>query len=151
KRAVAALGFESEVFLDRPEGPWPAPVRPLAELRPGTQDLLLVHHWAYQDRLDWLTRLRCRKALIYHGITPPRYLAHDNRERHRSVRAYAQLEILRNICEASIALTPTAAEELRYRGFQHVSPFTYAKDWSSLRFLDAVEPDAIRRPQGCRL
>src|SRR5438105_12629536 len=79
RQYLTNLGFDSEIFIDGSDGSWPSAVWPLSELRPGAQDLLLIHHWAYQDRLDWFAGLRCRKALVYHGIMPPRYFARDSR------------------------------------------------------------------------
>src|SRR5690348_9240954 len=142
KRALVQLGFASEIFVDRIEGIWASPVRPLSELRPGPQDLVLLHYWTYQERLDWLTGLRCRKALVFHGITPPRYFAHDSRDYQRSIKAHGQLASLRRITEAAIAPSRATAAELQRRGFSPVATIGLARDRSDLRVLDSTDPDS---------
>ncbi len=144
RKMLAELGFNSEIFVDGGERSWASPVRHAGELRPRAQDLLLIHHCGCQDRLDWLAGLRCRKALMYHGITPPRYFAQDSRDYHLSVTAYAQLANLRGIVEASIALSSSTAGRLRQRGFADVTTIPFFKDWSDLRFtgyFNPVDPD----------
>ena len=58
RQMLGELGFNSEIFVDGGE----------RSLRLRVQDLLLIHHCGFQDRFDWLAGLRCRKALIYHGM-----------------------------------------------------------------------------------
>src|SRR5579863_1114961 len=105
RQMLGELGFNSEIFVDGGGGAAPSPVRHVSELRPRAQDLLLIQHGGVQDRLDWLAGVRCRKALIYHGMTAPRYFAQDSREHHLSVKAHAQLATLRGIVESGIALS----------------------------------------------
>lgn len=151
KRMLVGLGFNSEIFVDGGDSSWPLPVRQASELRPRARDLLLIHHCGWQDRLDWLARLRCRKALVYHGIAPPRYFAQGSRDHDLSVKAYAQLATLRGIVEASIALSGATAGELRCRGFAQVAVIPFFKDWTELRFIDYLNPVDPDRPPGYRL
>jgi glycosyltransferase involved in cell wall biosynthesis len=51
-----------------------AGVRPLAALEAGPDDLLLIHYSAYAPRLEDLLELPNRKLLVYHNVTPARYL-----------------------------------------------------------------------------
>ncbi len=151
KHALVQLGFASEIFVDRIEGIWPSPVRPLSELRPDPQDLVLLHYWTYQERLDWLAGLRCRKALVFHGITPPWYFAPDSRDYQRSVKAHGQLASLRRISEAAVTPSRATAEELQRRGFSPVATIRLARDRSDLRLLDPVDPDNADGRAVCRL
>jgi glycosyltransferase involved in cell wall biosynthesis len=150
---LAELGFASEIFIDGSESSWPSPLRRASELRPRAHDMLLIHHRGCQHRLDWLAGLHCRKALVYHGIAPPRSFARDSGEYHLSVKAYAQLATLRGIAEASIALSSSSssAGELRQRGFAHVTTMPFAKDWTGLRLLDPVNPVDPNRLPGFRI
>ena len=50
------------------------PVRPLEQLDAAADDLLLIHYSAYAPRLEPLLELPNRKLLVYHNITPARYL-----------------------------------------------------------------------------
>ena len=51
-----------------------AGVRPLARLDAAPDDLLLIHYSAYAPRLEHLLELPNRKLLVYHNVTPARYL-----------------------------------------------------------------------------
>src|SRR5437667_12410872 len=95
RQMLGELGFNSEIFVDGDE----------RSLRLRAQDLLLIHHCGFQDRFDWLSGLRCRKALIYHGMTSPRYFDQYSRDYHLSIKAPAQLADFRPVVEAGIALS----------------------------------------------
>lgn len=49
-------------------------VRTLDRLRAEPDDVLLIHYSAYAPRLDELLELPNRKLLVYHNVTPSRYL-----------------------------------------------------------------------------
>jgi glycosyltransferase involved in cell wall biosynthesis len=49
-------------------------VAPLSRLRPDPKDLVLFHYSAYAPRLEPLLDLPQRKLLVYHNVTPARYL-----------------------------------------------------------------------------
>jgi glycosyltransferase involved in cell wall biosynthesis len=49
-------------------------VVPLARLAPDPGDLLLIHYSAYAPRLERLLELPQPKLLVYHNVTPARYL-----------------------------------------------------------------------------
>ena len=49
-------------------------VRPLERLDAARDDLLLIHYSAYAPRLEELLELPNRKLLVYHNVTPARYL-----------------------------------------------------------------------------
>ena len=130
RQMLGELGFNSEIFVDGDE----------RSLRLRAQDLLLIHHCGFQYRFDWLAGLRCRKALIYHGMTPPRYFAQDTRDYDLSVKAHAQLSALRGIVEAGIALSSRSARRLQQRGFGDVSVIPFFKDCTNLRSIEYFMP-----------
>jgi glycosyltransferase involved in cell wall biosynthesis len=49
-------------------------VRPRAALDPAPDDLILIHHAAATPRLERLLALPNRRVVVYHNITPPRWL-----------------------------------------------------------------------------
>jgi L-malate glycosyltransferase len=49
-------------------------VQPLKSLEPDAGDLLLFHYSAYAPRLEPLLELPQRKLLVYHNVTPAKYL-----------------------------------------------------------------------------
>ena len=48
-------------------------MRPLTELDPDPDDLIVLRYSAYAPRLRPLLDLPHRKLLVYHNVTPPRY------------------------------------------------------------------------------
>jgi glycosyltransferase involved in cell wall biosynthesis len=52
----------------------PEPVHALHLLHPQPEDLLLIHYSAYAPRLEPLLALPNRKLLVYHNVTPARYM-----------------------------------------------------------------------------
>jgi L-malate glycosyltransferase len=63
--AALAPGLDSEVA-------------PAEQLRPAPADLLVFHYSAYAPRLRELLELPQRKLLVYHNVTPARYLWADS-------------------------------------------------------------------------
>jgi glycosyltransferase involved in cell wall biosynthesis len=141
RQMLRELGFHSEILVDGGE----------RSLRPRAQDRLLIHHCGFQDRLDWLAGLRCRKALVYHGMTSPRFFAQESRDYQLSIKAHAQLARLRGIVEAGIALSSRGARRLRQRGFADVTTIPFFKDWTDLRFTEYFNPVDPERSPGFRI
>ena len=67
-------GIGGEVHAAAIEPRLNAGVRPLARLDARPDDLLLVHYSAYAPRLEELLDLPNPKLLVYHNVTPARYL-----------------------------------------------------------------------------
>ena len=70
----ARWGIGGDVHAAAIEPRLDAGVRPLARLEPAADDLLLIHYSAYAPRLEQLLELPNRKLLVYHNVTPARYL-----------------------------------------------------------------------------
>ena len=70
----ARWGMAGEVHAAAIEPRLNAGVRPLARLEARPDDLLLIHYSAYAPRLEELLELPARKLLVYHNVTPARYL-----------------------------------------------------------------------------
>jgi glycosyltransferase involved in cell wall biosynthesis len=67
-------GIAGDLFADAIDPRAADSVRPLAELRPDPGDLLVIRYSAYAPRLRALLPLPQRKLLVYHNVTPARYL-----------------------------------------------------------------------------
>ena len=67
-------GIAGEVHAAAIEPRLNAGVRPLTRLDARPDDLLLIHYSAYAPRLEELLDLPNRKLLVYHNVTPARYL-----------------------------------------------------------------------------
>jgi glycosyltransferase involved in cell wall biosynthesis len=63
-----------DVFAAAIEPAVRAQVRPLSELQPAADDLLLFHYSAYAPKLEPLLDWPQRKLLVYHNVTPAEWL-----------------------------------------------------------------------------
>jgi glycosyltransferase involved in cell wall biosynthesis len=130
---LTGWGIESGIFAEHVDPLLAGAIRPLDRLIPGQDDLLLIHHSMGHDALPRLAGLACRKALVYHNITPPRFFAEDDPFHHYGIKGYAQLAELRRMVEATIAVSPFNACQLRQRGFDNVAVIPLLKDFTALR------------------
>ena len=131
---LRSRGVASEVFAEDVDPQLVEAIQPLERLAPAADDLLLIHHSMGHDALERLSALRCRKVLVYHNITPPRYFAEDDPLRDYSLKGYAQLGALRQMVEAAIAVSEFNARQLRARGFANVAVIPLFKDFAALRW-----------------
>jgi glycosyltransferase involved in cell wall biosynthesis len=70
----AELGISGDIHASAIEPRLPEPVHALHLLHPRPEDLLLIHYSAYAPRLEAVLALPNRKLLVYHNVTPARYL-----------------------------------------------------------------------------
>lgn len=66
-------GMEGDIYADAVDPRARSGVRPLRELDTDTGDLVVIRYSAYAPALRPLLGLECRKLLVYHNVTPPRY------------------------------------------------------------------------------
>ena len=74
RHVFASWGCEGGIYASAIEPRLRERVRPLERLHPEPDDLLLIHYSAYAPRLEPLLELPNRKLLVYHNVTPARYL-----------------------------------------------------------------------------
>jgi glycosyltransferase involved in cell wall biosynthesis len=70
----ASWGMAGDIHASAVDPRLPKWARGLDALRPRPEDLLLIHYSAYAPRLEPLLALPNRKLLVYHNVTPARYL-----------------------------------------------------------------------------
>jgi len=134
QQLLTKLGFKSEVFADGIDPALSARIRHLNELRPGPDDILLIHHGWHQDHFDRLAALPCRRVLVYHSITPPRFYDRQSIDLRYSLDSFQQLLRFRDIVECSIALSTYNARQLRQRGFANIAVIPFHKDFVGVRY-----------------
>lgn len=111
-----AGGIHAEAVDPRLRG-----VEPLERLQPEADDVLVFHYSAYAPRLKRLLDLPQRKLLVYHNVTPPRYLW-----RHHPLVAVqcslgrAQLPLYARAADVSVAVSAYNAAELEAAGARDV-------------------------------
>ena len=70
----ASWGIAGDIHASTIEPRLPEPVHGLELLRARPDDILLIHYSAYASRLEPFLDLPNRKMLVYHNVTPARYL-----------------------------------------------------------------------------
>lgn len=126
-------GFTSEVFAASVDPALSSRIKQYSELRPDPDDMLLIHHGWYQSFFDKLVALPCRKVLIYHNITPPKFFDRRSVNYQYSLQSFAQLLKLGEVTEASICDSTFNAHQLRLRGFKNISVIPLLKDFGGIR------------------
>jgi glycosyltransferase involved in cell wall biosynthesis len=121
RELFARWGVAGEVHAAAIEPRLDAGVRPLDRLEAAADDVLLIHYSAYAPRLEELLGLANRKLLVYHNVTPARYLWSF----HPHVAALCELgrDHLPRYAEAvdvAIAVSEYNARELRAAGARDV-------------------------------
>jgi glycosyltransferase involved in cell wall biosynthesis len=130
---LKSLGFESEIFSERVDPALSDRVRRLEDLRLTKTDLLLIHHSMGHDAFSRLADLQCRKFLVYHNITPPRFFEEHDPYHVYALKGYAQLSQFRDIVESAIAVSSFNARQLSQRGFDNIAVIPLLKDFAAIR------------------
>jgi glycosyltransferase involved in cell wall biosynthesis len=74
RAVLAGRGIGGELWADAIDPRVRRQVRDVAKLEPEKDDVLVVHHSAFAPRLRRLLGSPQRKLLVYHNVTPARYL-----------------------------------------------------------------------------
>src|SRR6516165_3640865 len=130
---LKSFGFGSDIFAEHVDPALSGQVRRLEDLRLAESDLLLIHHSMGHNAFPRLAELRCRKFLVYHNITPPRFFDENDPFHFYGVKGYAQLTQFRDFVESAIAVSPFNATQLEQRGFQNVTVIPFLKDFTAIR------------------
>lgn len=135
QRVLRHLGFDGEVYADDVAPRWRSLVRPASELRPSPEDLVLYHHGIASPLAGRLMHLPCRRAVVFHNVTPARFYA-GTRLAGPLVAGRAQLAALADFVELSIGVSRFNARELEEAGHRnvHVVPLFVEPE----RFLPAM-------------
>src|SRR5580704_17846884 len=131
---LESFGLESDIFVEHVDPALPGRIRRLEDLRPVASDLLLIHDSMGHDAFSRLADLPCRKSLVYHNITPPRFFEENDPFHFYGIKGYSQLVQFRDIVESAIAVSPFNARQLKQRGFQNVTVIPLLKDFAAIRY-----------------
>ncbi len=119
QRALRHLGFEGGLYAGAVAQGFGSLVRPAHELAPSPEDLVLYHHGIASPLAGRLMHLRCRRAVVFHNVTPARF--YEGTRLHEALTAArAQLAALADFVELSIGVSEFNARELREAGHRNV-------------------------------
>lgn len=135
-------GYESEIFCETK--------RILPELRKdardlsqytalrGSDDLLLLHLSIGSPANDLFQQAACRKALLYHNVTPAHYFSSINRGiAHELEKGQEQVRRLAGVAGVTLADSAFNAAELTAAGYRDVKVLPLVLNFDALR----AEPD----------
>lgn len=119
QRALRHLGVTGELFAEEVAPEWRSLVRPASELKPRPEDWVLYHHGIASPLAGRVMHLPCRRAVVFHNVTPAHYYR-GTRLEEALVSGRAQLAALADAVELSIAVSHYNARELEVAGHRNV-------------------------------
>lgn len=148
QRDLTARGVASRIFSD------PAHVPPQLHHEIGTldecattvapEDWVLLHLSVGSPANEVFRSLPCRKAILYHNVTPPAYYQAVNPElAERLTEGRSQVKALAGVADVVLADSAYNASELHGMGYGDVRVFPLALDFEPLR--GPADPDLLAR------
>lgn len=131
--ALRKAGLVSDIYVESVAPELSQDLKPLGELDPSPEDVLLIHHSMGHDVMEYIAALNCKKILVYHNVTPPKFFSDSRWWQGYSAKGYDQLSVLREIVQGSIADSDYNADDLRRRGFDNVRTIPFLKDFKAHR------------------
>lgn len=113
------LGHSGELYAGEVGAGLESLARPAAELRPRPEDLVLYHHGIASPLSGRLMLLPCRRGVVYHNITPPRFYRGTPLE-EPLVAGRAQLAAMAPLVELALGVSQYNCAELRAAGYRRV-------------------------------
>jgi len=148
RRLLRRLGHAGEIYTLDVEPPLSSLVKPVSLLRPTSEDWVLYHHGIASPLSGTILHLRCRRAVVYHNITPARLYPHAPFG-EALVSGRAQLKAMANHLDVAIADSEFNAQELRANGYQnvHVVPLFVDPERFASDRADPTELKRLRQKQ----
>jgi len=90
QRLLRALGYESDIYCEHLPDHFQGRARTIVDHPPeGSSERVLLAHFSLvysKTVMDWLARVRGRKVLVYHNVTPHTYFEGIDVAQYESVR-----------------------------------------------------------------
>lgn len=93
-------------------------------------DIIIFHHHSKSLLVDLFKKLKGKKILFYHNITPPYFFQQiDTKFASDQQNGLDQLKILKSFCDLAIG-SRFSINELKEIGFSNIHEFTFYFDWN---------------------
>ncbi len=125
-------GFASQIYVERVPPQLAGRLNPYKLLKPGPDDILLVHHSMGHDLVDWILGLAGKKILVYHNITPAHFFPETSPHRYYSALGRRQLDQLLPAVASAICVSGFNRDELLDRGYTDVQVIPLLLDVDAL-------------------
>ena len=114
------------------------------EWSPTARDIMVFHFSIGGELIEFFRSLDCRKVLVYHNITPPKYFAAvDPNAAKRLEEGCAKLELLQDCVDLAIADSEFNKSGLVAAGYRNVEVVPPLIDFESLD--GEPDPDVLKR------
>jgi glycosyltransferase involved in cell wall biosynthesis len=152
RQLLRSLGFHSEIYCGDIAAGLESEFLP-APMFCDSADTVLLIHFSWATKFDrWLSRLKCRKILVYHNITPDDFFVEGDWFAQTARLSRRQLAGFSSSVDASLAQSAYSTRELADLGFAQPAvlpllfdpaswreqPFDKAS-WRALRADDAYK------------
>lgn len=146
RRLFRRLGQAGEIFALGADAGLESVSKPASSLRVLPGDWALYHHGIASPLSGRLLHLRCRRALVYHNISPARFYA-GSILGEALLAGRAQLKAMAEHVELAIADSRFNAEELRANGYRNVGvvPLFIEPERFAIEQADQQELMRLRR------
>lgn len=137
QRVLRDAGFVSEIFAQNIGAGLKKLIRPLSQYSAAPASLLMVHHSMGFDGFEEVVRLKGRKILRYHNITPAHFLPTFHLKRYAEI-GRRQLRQYQEHSELAIATSEYSRQDLISTGYRYTCavPILFRPGW-----LLAQKPD----------
>lgn len=115
-------GYSSEIYSENFPERDAGRVRHFRHYRPSSDSILIYHYSFFTRMLDRLPRLPSRKIMVFHNITPGKYVRPYNRRLADALdQARETLKDLKPYFDRVVAVSHYNAGELRKLGYEDIS------------------------------
>jgi len=148
REVFRSWGYDSEIFceercVNKPDRKHVPDVDTYAA-KAKPDDVVLLHLSIGSKANDVFKRLPCRKAILYHNVTPPRYFELVNKQIAGNLaRGLKQVAELAGIAEVNMADSRFNASELENLGYKDVKVLPLVLDFSML--TDDVDRHLVKK------
>jgi len=140
--ALRAMGHRSDIFSIDADDNMRSEVRSVAEPDAGMGDVTIYHFALTSPMTEAFARLRGKRVLQYHNITPARFFApYDDGLFRLAVRSRHELALLANSVDLALGVSDYNRQELEQLGFRETGVLPIAVDVD--RILNAPPTPAL--------
>lgn len=144
------LGFDSDIYSFNIPDQMAGQVLPARAFHASQCDLLMYHHSMGHDHGPWLLRQNCKKAMVYHNITPPEFFPAGGGLRRYAELGLEQLRQWREEFVHALAVSPLNESELVHAGYTRTKTLPLLVDTRRLEGTQSPPAFMAQQPQDTR-
>ncbi len=147
QKILRELGFESNIYAEDIEPSLKKKVISYKKIKDDMNSILFIHYSIYYDFSKWIDRLKLRKIMIYHNITPYYFFKKNSLLYNLCKKGVEYLPKLSDKVEGAIGDSRLNSQELEKSGFKNIETIPFLIDidrilnskWSYKKFDNLVD------------